>query len=35
MVVLLVFRDSERDAGARVGQKGEFQRDVIIEQPFI
>ena len=33
MVVLNVFQDSERDAGGSVGQKWQFQRDVIIEQP--
>ena len=33
-VVLHVFRDSERDVGGG-GQKWQFQRDVIIEQPLI
>ena len=35
MVVLHVCRDSERDAGGWAAQKGQFQRDVIIEQPLI
>ena len=34
MVVLRVFRDSERDAGGWVVQKWQCQRDVIIEQPL-
>ena len=34
MVVLYVLRDSERDAGEWMGQKWQFQRDVIIEQPL-
>jgi len=33
MVVLLVCRDSERDAVGWVLQEWQFQRDVIIEQP--
>ena len=34
MVVLHVFRDSERDAVGWVVQKWQFQRDVGIEQPL-
>ena len=34
MIVLHVFRDSERDAGGWVGQKWQFQRDASIEQPL-
>ena len=34
MVVLHVFRDSERDAGGWVVKNWQFQRDVIIEQPL-
>ena len=32
MIVLHVFRDSEREAGGWVGQTWQFQCDVIIEQ---
>ena len=35
MLILHVFRDSERDAGGWVGQKWQFQRDIIIELPLI
>ena len=34
MVVLHVFRDSERDAGGWVVNNWQFQRDVSIEQPL-
>ena len=33
MTALHIFRDSERGAGGLVGQKWQFQRDAIIEQP--
>ena len=35
MIVLHIFRDSERDAGGWVDQKWQFQRDAIIEQTRI
>ena len=34
MIVLHVFRDSERGAGGSMGQKWQFLRDTIIEQPL-
>ena len=35
MVVLLVLRDSKRDAGGVGGSKWQFQGDVVIEQPLM
>ena len=35
MVVLQVFRDSEREAGGWMVLKWQFQRDVAPEQPLI